>query len=426
MYPKNILIVLPWLPYPLNSGGHQAIYNGIKAICNDINPIITYMINEDSYDQDICDEFITKINNHMVIEPFIVRNIKRGVISSIIHHLHIILWKIKKNILFLVNKQIDSTIHFNISYRNWIDELLPKEESYLEHINYLIRKYNIEAVQCEMLGNCSIVTSIPKHIKKIFVHHEIGFIRNQQELDSKNNKDLLGKAFLESKKIQEIGLLNKYDGIITLSELDKNILEKSGVHVPIYSSIAIVNNIYKYKKISENYHILTFVGPEFHTPNALGIKWFLENCWLDLKEKDSSYIFNIIGNWSEATQSYIIKEYKDIHFLGFVDDLSESLRNTIMIVPITVGSGIRMKILEAASIGVPIITTTIGVSGITMENEHHCLISDTPQDFINSIIKLKDKQIRLNLIEKAYNLIDKSYSMHALQENRLSIYKTIF
>lgn len=423
---KNILFILPWLPYPLKSGGHQAIFNGIKAISNDINPIITYMIHENSYNQSICDEFISRTNNNIVIEPFIIKNIKKGFISSIIYHLHIILWKIKEYMLSLVKRQTDSTKHFNFSYRNWIEELLPKEESYLEHINYLINKYQIEAVQCEMLGNCSIVTSIPRHIKKIFVHHEIGFIRNQQELESKNNKDILGKAFLESKKIQEIGLLNKYDGIITLSELDKNILEKSGVHVPIYSSIAIVNNIYKYKKISKNYHILTFVGPEFHTPNALGIKWFLENCWLDLKEKDPSYIFNIIGNWSETTQSYIIKKYKDIHFLGFVDDLSESLRNTIMIVPITIGSGIRMKILEAASIGVPIITTTIGVSGITMENEHHCLISDTPQDFINSIIKLKDKQIRLNLIEKAYNLIDKSYSMHALQENRLSIYKTIF
>ena len=154
-----------------------------------------------------------------------------------------------------------------------------------------------------MLGNCSIVTNIPMDIKKVFVHHEIGFIRNQQELITLTPNSKQGKAFLESKKILEIGLLNQYNSIITLSELDKNILEKNGVKVPIHPSIAITENNYTYKKESNSSHTLTFVGPEFHTPNALGIKWFLNNCWHILKENDSSYVLNIplINNVSGIT-----------------------------------------------------------------------------------------------------------------------------
>lgn len=40
---KNILFILPWLPYPMKSGGHQAIYNGIKAVYDNTNIIITYL-----------------------------------------------------------------------------------------------------------------------------------------------------------------------------------------------------------------------------------------------------------------------------------------------------------------------------------------------------------------------------------------------
>lgn len=421
---KNILFVLPWLPYPLKSGGHQAIYNGIKAICNDFNIIITFITNDISYNPELYKEFKSTTNNNIIIEPFFINENKKGFIHKIILSLHVFLWKIK---LYLHSKIKDSSSisHPRISFRNWIEELLPKEEVYLKHINKLIDKYNIELIQCEMLGNCSIVLNIPINIKKIFVHHEIGFIRNEQELKEYKEYSLHGKAFLESKRIQEIGLLNKYDSIITLSELDKNILIDNGVQVPIHQSIATINNNYTFKKESKTYHVLSFVGPEFHTPNKLGIKWFLENCWESLKEKDSSYIINIIGNWSAPTKNKISETYKDVYFSGYVDDLSQALRNTIMIVPITIGSGIRMKILEAASIGVPIITTTIGVSGIAMENEKHCLVSDIPQDFVNSIIKLQDKQLRLNMIEKAYNLIQDNYSTNALRENRLSIYKTL-
>ena len=423
---KNILFILPWLPYPLKSGGHQAIYNGIKAISNDYNIIITYPTDEISHKQELCKKFISTINNYIIIEPLIIKETKRGFFQYIIHILHILLWNIKQFILIKIKTKNQTNSDVNISYKNWIEELLPKDEIYLRHINYLISKYNIDLIQCEMLGNCSIVTNIPKDIRKVFVHHEIGFIRNQQELITLTPNSQQGKAFLESKKILEIGLLNQYNSIITLSELDKNILEENDVKVPIHPSIAITENNYTYINESNSSHTLTFVGPEFHTPNAFGVKWFLNNSWEILKEKDSSYVLNIIGNWSDITKSTISKTYKDVHFLGYVDDLSEALRNTIMIVPITVGSGIRMKILEAASIGVPIVTTTIGVSGIKLENEYHCYISDIPQDFVNSIIKLKDKQTRLKMIERAYNLISKNYSIQALRENRLAIYNSLF
>ena len=121
-----------------------------------------------------------------------------------------------------------------------------------------------------------------------------------------------------------------------------------------------------------------------------------------------------------------ISKYPNISFLGFVDDLRSALQNTIMIVPITIGSGIRMKILEAANLGVPFISTSVGAEGIPLQNGTHCMIADSPSEFTNAILQLKDDKKRTTLIQNAHQLIKKNYSMEALRQNRLDIYSSIF
>lgn len=57
-------------------------------------------------------------------------------------------------------------------------------------------------------------------------------------------------------------------------------------------------------------------------------------------------------------------------------------------VPIRIGSGMRMKILDAINSKSPLITTTKGVEGLNFINEEECLIADTPDAFANAIIRL--------------------------------------
>jgi len=55
-------------------------------------------------------------------------------------------------------------------------------------------------------------------------------------------------------------------------------------------------------------------------------------------------------------------------------------------VPVIAGSGIRMKLIEAMSLGIPCVTTKIGVQGIEVENHIHVEIVDSPEEFANSLI----------------------------------------
>ena len=131
---------------------------------------------------------------------------------------------------------------------------------------------------------------------------------------------------------------------------------------------------------------------------------------------------NIIGKWSENTVSEIEGKYDGVKFLGYVEVLPVAIINTVMIVPILIGSGIRMKILEACATGVPVVSTTIGAEGLPLENGRDCFIADSPEAFVDAIKQLDNEQLRKDFIESAQKMINREYSIQALHDNRIGIY----
>ena len=138
---------------------------------------------------------------------------------------------------------------------------------------------------------------------------------------------------------------------------------------------------------------------------------------------DTSYRMQVIGKWSEKTIAEAVGERNDVEFLGYVDDLAAVLKDTIMVVPINIGSGIRMKILEAAALGVPFVTTSVGVEGIPARNGEDCFIADTPEAFADAVVKLRDEKLRKQFAENANRMVSERYTLEALKANRLEIYR---
>ena len=415
MNKSKILLILPFIPYPLYSGGHQAIYNGIKAIIDKMDVYITFDIEETPYFEENIHALQNSLNNQVKIVPYIVRpHIEK---FSLIKRIHIILWTIKINILRILGLYKENKIEHHV----WTGKYLPKDNDHIDFINDLIKNNNINIVQCEMLQTASYVLTLPRDIKKVFVHHEIGFIREELNVKYKCKRPELYQEALSINKKNEIDILNQFDTIITLSSVDTKKLEEAGVVVPIYSSFAIVNQSNYKSFICENHYLLSFIGPCNHNPNLIGLEWFLHNCWMKLKETDKNYKLQIIGKWTNSLIKKYTKEYPDIDFKGFVEDLSLSIQNSIMIVPITIGSGIRMKILEAAYNGVPVVSTSVGAEGLPLTNGVDCFIEDTPEQFINAILQLKDKTKREQFINNSRNKISNLYSLNSLKTNRLNI-----
>lgn len=309
----------------------------------------------------------------------------------------------------------------NAKYDLWLWSERPQPAQWQQFICDVCAKYHIDIVQVEMPWISSFMLSLPDTVKKVYVHHELAFVKHELELHNDPN-NLYAKTCYKHCLASEINMLNHADHIITLSTIDKRKLEEKGVTTPISSSFAIVNTQAELTPYVTNDRVLTFVGPDDNAPNKVGLRWFLDNCWHTLKEKEPSYQLKVIGKWREENKQAILKDYPDVEFLGFVDNLYETLKGTVMIVPITIGSGIRMKILEAASMGIPFVSTTVGAEGIPVTDGRDCFLTDDPNTFVENILKLQNKDLKLQFIRNANHMVKEHYSAEALRKNRLEIY----
>lgn len=409
MKKQNLLVILPNLPYPLSAGGNQAMFNGISAIKDAVNVSVVYL----EYYNRRNDKKRKELQNILGVEiiPF-VYNHRKGF----------------RRKFYWFFDQIATRLHLkkdpDYSFEHLDAEFKPAPFEYVEFLKKIIAEKSIDLVQLEMIPCLPLVLSLPQNLKKVFIHHELRYIVNELRLKSIGYNEYRN-AYLNYTKTIEFGLLNLCDAIITLSETDKSKLTKDGVSTPIYTSFAVVNTTSTNEKYTESPIELSFVGPAHHNPNYLGLKWFFENCWGNLLSKNSNYRLKIIGSWPDEKRNEFLSQYNNIKFCGFVDNLNNELQGTIMIVPITVGSGIRMKILEAATLGVPFVSTCIGAEGLPFESGKDCFKTDDAIKFVDSIIKLSNIELCNNFIQNAMAKVKEFYSIEALKENRLEIYRNL-
>ena len=417
---KNILFIIPWIPYPMKSGGHQALFNSIAAVNDDFNIYLTYEAWEGEEYRNAEQGFLLKIPQAHLLP--LIRRIDKNTKEPLPIR---ILRKIKNVIFRFIYPHQQKPFPDNKYKReqSWIRSVSPLSPDFIEHVHSICHKYKFDIIQVEMPWYISMVFGLPKNIKKIFVHHELGFVR--RELEISNNTSAYATACRAFADNNEIAQLNLYDNIITLSSIDTFKLKKAGVSVPIRTSFAIIDSSVNTDVTTSNGKLLTFVGPDNHSPNFVGINWFLDNCWGKLKDYDEKYQLHIIGKWNDKHIQEITEKYPDISFLGFVPDLGDAIKGTIMIVPITIGSGIRIKILEACSKGVPFVSTTVGAEGIPVENGKDCFITDNSKEFVEDIIKLQDTELQRKFILNAYSMVQKKYSFDAFKDNRYTIYKSL-
>lgn len=428
MKEKRILFVLPWLPYPLISGGHQAIFNGIKAVSGYADIFLTYKASNKA-EESLINEMAEKIGKCEVI-PYLSLT---PVVNDNTSNLHNVLGTykhIRHNTKLLVKRLLgikDRPIPIvkEPVYRQWANVIYPFDESFAMFVRNLAIEKQIDIVQCEMIRNVGIAYFLPSNIKKIFVHHELRTVRYKLESKDIEGEEAAKEAYLNFFEGCEVNALDQFDAVFTLSETDKEKLISSGVKTKVFTSSAVVSTQVIPNPKTDRYHTLSFIGTDSHSPNVVGIKWFLDNCWDSLIKEDSEYELQIIGSWSDSIINEIAGKFKNVSFTGFVPNLADTIGGTIMIVPITVGSGIRMKILEAASIGCPIVSTSIGAEGIPIKNEEDCYIADTPADFNSAIIKFKNPDIRQAFVAKAQQMVTKHYSFDAFSKERLNVYEQV-
>jgi glycosyltransferase involved in cell wall biosynthesis len=129
---------------------------------------------------------------------------------------------------------------------------------------------------------------------------------------------------------------------------------------------------------------ITFLGGLHWPPNVEGILWFAKHVFPQVRAEIPEAILTVIGKNPPAGL-----EGEGIEVTGYVSDPMPYLSETAaFIVPLQAGGGMRVKILDAWSWGLPVISTTIGAEGIETQPEQNILIADTPQAFGRAVVRV--------------------------------------
>lgn len=398
--PRNILIITTQLPYPLSSGGAQAQFNMIDELRHQHH--ITLLFTEDRNNRRANMRQLQTLWPNVTLIPypyllqaiypqFLFRKIKRGLQTILCPN----------SISFLADRAIRPICIYYSHLLKWF-------------ITRLIRKHNIQIVQTEFYPTIGLVHSLPNSVKKIFIQHEIHYIKNERYFDSLHLSEKQSHTAQQARQY-EIDCMNAYDTVVTLTDVDKHILQQDGVTTSIHVSPAGINA--QLQEFQPFTHQLCFVGSNQHHPNREGLDW--------LKDKvfplvSSTLTCNIIGTgWPQ----YAAVNNISIRSCGFVESLGQFMAGSIMLVPILSGSGMRMKILEAAAASVPFITTSVGVEGLNFKHNHSCLIADTPEEFARAIHTLANNETLQQLLAtNAHNIYITQYTTKVLAQQRNKIY----
>lgn len=130
---------------------------------------------------------------------------------------------------------------------------------------------------------------------------------------------------------------------------------------------------------------ILFVGGMHWPPNTEGILWFTNKVFPIIQETIHDVTLYAIGKSPPAS----LNNTENIVVPGFVEDLTDFWdKSRVFIVPIFSGGGMRVKILDAWTHGLPIVSTSIGAEGIDTIHGENILIADTPAEFAQQIIRL--------------------------------------
>lgn len=269
-----------------------------------------------------------------------------------------------------------------------------------EEIIQCLRSNEVDHVILESLYTTTYFTAIRKVFKgKVFVRtHNV---ESDIWKDYSSQASGIKKAYLS--KLQrdllkyETQILNKVDGLLTISREDQNRFKELGINTPsavinigiaLNDSISLGNNLY-------------FLGAMDWQPNIEAVQYLL-GLFPEIRSKAPDLSLYIAGKGSEEKFS----PQEGANIMGFVEDLEQFYEMSgILVSPVFSGSGIRVKILEAMANGVPVISSSKGAQGINYKDSGCIRIAETKEEIAAACIELhasEAKRIELGNKAKAY------------------------
>jgi glycosyltransferase involved in cell wall biosynthesis len=216
--------------------------------------------------------------------------------------------------------------------------------------------------------------------------------------------------------------------VLTVSEEDKRILVdldpalKSVEVVPIGVDVHYFQVIEREPAVPNVLSVATMYWP----PNVDSMLYFHDEIWPLVKARVPNCVLTIAGQ-KPVPAIQVLASDGDVRVTGYVSDSRDLARYcSVFIVPLRSGSGVRVKLLNAMAMGLPIVSTSIGAEGLDVVGGQHLLIADTPGEFAGAVVDLiNDRELGRRLGENARALVCEKYSWETVGARLLQVYEEL-
>jgi glycosyltransferase involved in cell wall biosynthesis len=171
---------------------------------------------------------------------------------------------------------------------------------------------------------------------------------------------------------------------------------------------------------------ILFLGPTYMYPNRDAVDFFLDAVWKEVWRAVPGATFHLVGK-NPADHRARLSAYAGVTLHGYVPDVRPNLAEaTCSVVPIRIGGGTRLKILDSWAMGVPVVSTTVGCEGLHALDGENILIRDDPQEFARAVIEvLSNEQLSQRLSEGGRATAQRLYAWDAIGERLIGAYQAL-
>ncbi len=394
----KILIITPKIPYPPVDGHRISMFGVIKYLKkrNHEIDVIAYRQGEERSRSEGLNEYARLFALEVSTE-----NTLSGMIKNLFSAVPYNLWKYK-------HRELTDFLIEYFSENN--PDIIQVTNAHMGWTIYQIRKLNSSPV---ILKEENLELLIMKR-----------FYMTQRDIFIKFY------SFMQYKKFTryEPDLCSKFDKCIFVSGQDAKAVKEMNPKVEAVAiPVGVESELLKMSHNKKEPYSLFHIGSLNWFPNYDGISWFLEEIFPDVVKSFPEVRLYLYGGG--IPNGFVIDQSikSNVVIMGFVDNIWQSINDKFLaIVPLRIGGGIRVKILELMAAGHNIISTSLGAEGIPVEDGKDILIADSASEFLGKIKECFTGKYKLELMsENARKLISKNYTWETVAEMYEQEYKRL-
>ena len=215
---------------------------------------------------------------------------------------------------------------------------------------------------------------------------------------------------------KERKIIESVDQFYSISQRDSDLYKAKSGRSAINTNNGIDTSTIEFRPTPNSGEVI-FIGNLLWGPNAIGLKWFMDNAY-----SGSGINLRVVGHAYPETDLSFVERHKEVKLHKSPPEVLSFLYNAaVSIVPLLDGSGSRGKILESMAAGKPVISTSKGAEGLEIEPEKHYLLADKPEDFIRQTKRvLQDKNLYMALANSGRKFVECTHDWKIITQHYIN------